>query len=426
MCSSDLAVLVGIDGIQDSDIKDYTKYKIFDIEFEGPVKKGWDDFEKAQDPEQLKKENDQNLYLKLTSAGVKDTNNNGILEPEELMKAEGTLNLTNEIYPATPDISMLKDLGPGVNTLYLNGNQIESIPEGVFDNMTNLTVLYIAGNKFNSLPENIFKNNSNLLELDLASNSIQNLSSKTFEPLKELTILDLSSSGYQSLPEDLLKYNTNLQEIYLYDNELKSIPENFFADKKYLRDVHLTGNMLTKLPDSLSKCRRLNKLWAYENKIKEIPESLTNLKHLCNIDLSNNLISKVPEKFWIQISTNVKNHGDTESKLDVSNNLISDIPFEKMAKAGSKKFVKIDVSRNLLRSDIDDAYKQVLESVGIVLSNDNKNCYQPQKTVIDAKATAAKGKIVLTQDLDMVEAGIWITTEGVSETPALPDKGSFP
>lgn len=419
------AVLVGIDGIQDSDIKDYTKYKTFDIEFEGPVKKGWDDFEKDQDAEQLKKENDKNLYLKLTSAGVKDANNNGILEPEELMKAEGTLNLTNEIYPATPDISMLKDLGPGVNTLYLNGNQIESIPEGLFDNMTNLTVLYIAGNKLSSLPEDIFKNNSNLLELDLASNSIQNLSSKTFEPLKELNILDLSSSGYQSLPEDLLKYNSNLQEIYLYDNELKTIPENFFADKRYLRDVHLNGNMLTKLPASLSGCKRLNKLWAYENKITEIPEGLTNLRHLCNIDLSNNLISKVPEKFWVQISTNVKNHGDTESKLDISNNLISDIPFEKMAKAGSKKFVKIDVSRNLLRSDIDDKYKQVLESAGIVLSNESKNFYQPQKTVIDAKATAAKGKIVLTQDLDMVEAGIWITTEGVNETPLFLTKEDF-
>ena len=419
------AVLVAMDDVQDSDIKDYTKYKTFDIEFEGPVKKGWDDFEKAQDAEKVKEENDKNLYLKLTASGVKDINNNGVLEPEELMKAEGTLNLTNEIYPATPDISMLKDLGPGVNTLYLNGNQIESIPEGLFDNMTNLTVLYIAGNKITNLPENVFRNNKNLVELDLASNSIQNLSNKIFEPLKELRILDLSSSGYRSIPEDLLKYNNDIKEIYLYDNELKTIPEKFFENKKYLSDVHLNGNMLTKLPDSLSGCRRLNKLWAYENRIKEIPEGFASLKHLCSIDLSNNIISKVPEKFWVQVSANVKAHGTSESKLDVSNNMISEIPFEKMANAGSKKFVKFDVSRNLLKGDIDSEYEKVLKSAGIALSNQIKNAYQPQKTLVNADATAAKGKIVLTQDLDMVEAGIWITTDGVNETPLFLTKTDF-
>lgn len=57
------------------------------------------------------------------------------------------------------DISLLKGLSDKITTVELTGNKITEIPEGLFDNMTNLTTVYLGNNYISKLPENLFKNN---------------------------------------------------------------------------------------------------------------------------------------------------------------------------------------------------------------------------------------------------------------------------
>ena len=49
-------------------------------------------------------------------------------------------------------------------------NQLSELPDGVFDNLTNLEELYLQNNQLNDLPDGIFSRLTSLTTLDLNGN----------------------------------------------------------------------------------------------------------------------------------------------------------------------------------------------------------------------------------------------------------------
>ena len=57
-----------------------------------------------------------------------------------------------------------------VETLWLNGNRLTTLPETVFIGLPNLKRLYLYHNRINYIPKNLFKPLKNLIHLDLSLN----------------------------------------------------------------------------------------------------------------------------------------------------------------------------------------------------------------------------------------------------------------
>ena len=114
--------------------------------------------------------------------------------------------------------------------------------------------------------------------------------------------LDASRCEYRVLPP-VLYVGHEAQEaladlvlVDIGDNKLEALPSGFlmwFASLRYLR---LAGNRLVKLPkDELGKMGRLEVLKLNSNDLEAVPPSVGELRHLRELDVSNNRIRELPE-----------------------------------------------------------------------------------------------------------------------------------
>uniref|UniRef100_A0A8C4N9S6 Variable lymphocyte receptor B n=1 Tax=Eptatretus burgeri TaxID=7764 RepID=A0A8C4N9S6_EPTBU len=121
--------------------------------------------------------------------------------------------------------------------LDLRTNKLQSLPNGVFDKLTQLTILYLQYNQLQSLPIGVFDKLTqltNLTYLNLNTNQLQSLPNGVFDKLTKLTNLYLEHNQLQSLPDSHIHYFiTNivslnilpdgskasaLQSLYVYNN----------------------------------------------------------------------------------------------------------------------------------------------------------------------------------------------------------------
>ncbi|XP_036355967.1 leucine-rich repeat-containing protein 4-like isoform X2 [Octopus sinensis] len=85
--------------------------------------------------------------------------------------------------------SIPQPIPPNVEYLYLNGNNIDKIEIGTFDDLTRLTYLSLSSNDIKELKPDTFRNLSSLTSLYLSHNDIQAINEKTFQNLSSLKTL---------------------------------------------------------------------------------------------------------------------------------------------------------------------------------------------------------------------------------------------
>ena len=406
-----LAVLVnGMMG-GSADKKDqFDKYTKADLHFKAPIKKGFTGYDDPTDPEAQKKRNADNLTLKLIDAGVKDLDDDGKLSPEELQKATGHLDLSGEKIAKTPDISMLKDLGPGVTGIELSSNDITEIPAGLFDKMTGLTHINIYGNKLESLPKGIFDNNEYLSTLWMSGNKLKDLDKGLLAKNKYIKEIDLSNNGIEKLPEGFLKDASRLETFYASENKLTSL-DGVLGDKyRRLRIINVNDNELTALPEAFGKYKSLEELRANNNRLKALPKTMDQLNRLVSLYLENNEIESLPESLWLRMADNANKYATKYPNLIVKGNLLKDIPFDKIAAKASGqrvRFNKFDVSCNYLKSTLTDAELAIIKKAGVTIKDTHDNYYQPQRSAMNAQVSYAEGKVKVSQDLDLLQMFYW-------------------
>lgn len=401
----ELAVLNTMMQGQISDKGDFDKYVKANLVFESPVIKGWQGFDLADKPGFDQAKNDDNLRLKLIDQRV-DTNGDGNISKEELQKAKGKLDLSNEKIGPTPDVSILKDLGPGVTELYLDANGIKSLPDGFFDNMTGIGHISLSGNQLTTLPAKAFAKNTKLHTLWMEGNQLTELAPDLLANNPGLLELAISRNQITSLPKGLLANNTKLQKLYASGNGLTSIDDDTFGRMKRLEGIQLGDNRLTHLPDAIGNLERLAELNLENNLLTDIPKNMSKLRNLYKVNLSNNRIKALDDGFWLRMARNSASMSNKYPDLDVSGNLLTDIPFDKML-AQKGKFNKFDVSRNYLPAKISQEEADKLQSLGITIGAGMSNRYQPQMTAMNVSLKAEAGQLTLSQDMDMLQMALW-------------------
>ena len=102
--------------------------------------------------------------------------------------------------------------------LFLHGNSLASLPDGVFDELTMLTRLNLNGNSLAPLPAGIFDGLTALRRLELERNSLASLPAGVFDNFTELQGLLLKNNRLASLPDDIFDPLTELTELELQGN----------------------------------------------------------------------------------------------------------------------------------------------------------------------------------------------------------------
>lgn len=105
-----------------------------------------------------------------------------------------------------------------------NNLSAESFAEGVFDNLSNLTLLDIAINPLGSIPEGIFDSLSSLDYLSAYETGITEIPVGTFDSLSNLETLEFNENPIKSIPAGALTGLTSLKTLGLAMNRLETIP----------------------------------------------------------------------------------------------------------------------------------------------------------------------------------------------------------
>ncbi|KOA75063.1 NEAT domain-containing protein [Clostridium botulinum] len=349
-------VLAGPMGGVKKDIGDFSKYKKAKIVFNNEYKKGWNGFERDKKVVDYNK----NLTTALIEAGV-DKDGNGIITEDEIASIKEELNISVK---SIKDISFLKNLGSDIKRLYLIGNYIDKLPEGIFDKLTNLEVLYLNGNNIKELPIGVFDKLTNLKELQLNQNNIEEIPNGIFDKLVNLKSLVISDNPLKKADFSTLNKLNKLEYLSIENCNLKEIPKEIF---------------------NLGKLTTFN---ASRNNISIVPKEIIKLKDLKELNLSSNYIEEIPQELY----TNLPNL----QVLQMNDNLLKSIPLDVFYK--SPKLRSLDFIMNKLDK---------IPEVPNEFKKKKSTWAYPQKTYMDIKLSAKDGKITWTQNLSGMDMIVW-------------------
>nr|WHT11143.1 toll like receptor 7 [Oostethus manadensis] len=200
-----------------------------------------------------------------------------------------------------------------LRALYLDGNQLSSIPKGL---PPDLLLLSLEVNHIYDLSHANLSAIKNVETLYLGQNcyyrnpcnSSYQIEAGAFLQLNNLTLLSLKSNNLSFIPHQL---PTGLKELYLYNNNIEEVTENDFKNLTNLEILDISGNCprCYNAPFPCTPCRnnsalqisksafrtlaKLKTLRMHSNSLKTVlPEWFSSAKELRVLDLSSNYLAK--------------------------------------------------------------------------------------------------------------------------------------
>ena len=381
------AALVSVMG-SESDKGDYDKYMKADITFTS-LEKGWKGYDK--------KDANQTLVDVLIEKGA-DTNNDGEITQEELAAFdgdEGSLDLANR---NLSNIDLLKGLSDKITELDLSGNKITEIPEGFFDNMTNLEYVDLNSNHIKALPENAFKNTKKLKWINIRANNLTEIKKDTLSGLDKLVYLELDNNSIASVEAGALDGDTSLKQLSISGNELNALPDHLLDDAGDTIDfIELSNNEFVKLPNCINAAtKKLRKISAFNNALEDISNiDFTKMSNLEEVNFYKNYIAQVPDGTFAK---NKKLYS-----VDFHDNQISNIT----EKAFPETFEN-DYDGVLHKLDLTLNNIKVVDPAVMKKSDTAINKFYPQKNAMNLELKEDNGqKISWSQDLSVLDLAFW-------------------
>ncbi len=188
-----------------------------------------------------------------------------------------------------------QDIPAEAVVVYLAGNEVTSIPDGVFSHLTQCNTLNLGYNKISALENLDFSGMGSLQSLWLGFNQISEIQSGVFVGLKKLTSLWLENNQISSSDAHAFSGLESLVVLVLKSNKLSVVEQRMFAGLKNLNEFNLDNNGIYSIADqAFRELQSLEVLHLSQNKISILPEGLfMGLKKLRQIILTDNQISVI-------------------------------------------------------------------------------------------------------------------------------------
>lgn len=280
-----------------------------------------------------------------------------------------------------------------LDQLYLQDNNIHSLPTSSFTNFEFINFTSLAGNPMRVIEDEAFKD-VQIKRLDLSNCLLHSVSSKAFKGLeRSLESLDLSANRLKDIPDTLLDDFDIIKDLRLSDNMLSISPNVSFNGFKYsIKELYLLGedmnyvsmkqmgmmrNLRTvglasiksngKLTDDQFQdfAPGLEELSLVSANVGRIDKNaFSHVPSISKLDLSNNKISSIDNDAFRELNAlkslkmsnalyftklpNLALHSLTSMiTLDLSDNHIRDIPLDSFHKMSQLKFLYLQVIFNI-------------------------------------------------------------------------------
>jgi Leucine-rich repeat (LRR) protein len=271
----------------------------------------------------------ETMKVKLTGQGLEHFP----LEVLQLTKLKSLDLSDNSIPEISGDIALLAAL----QTLYVNNNKLESIPISV-RTLTNLKDLQLSGNLLPEIPEFVgnltnlttLRADNNKLTFILASvGMLKSLSTLSFEEnevyslplelgsLSALTALDFDAPKLTNPPPEIVKDGVRriidyLRKMFggrksgnlkLHREGLVKVPTQIF-ELTALQSLDISDNLISLIPEDIGILTKLCTLNIERNeKVAHLPDTMSVLTNLTSLSLEGTDISHIP--LWVGAFTSL-------------------------------------------------------------------------------------------------------------------------
>uniref|UniRef100_A0A667YIF0 Protein flightless-1 homolog n=1 Tax=Myripristis murdjan TaxID=586833 RepID=A0A667YIF0_9TELE len=259
--------------------------------------------------------------------------------PEELASLQKLEHLSvshNSLTTLHGELSSL----PNLRAVVARANNLKNsgVPDDIFQ-LDDLSVLDLSYNQLTEIPRDL-ENSRNMLVLNLSHNGIDSIPNQLFINLTDLLYLDLSDNKLDSLPPQMRRL-VHLQTLILNNNPLMHAQLRQLPAMVALQTLHLRNTQRTQsnMPTSLEGLTHLADVDLSCNDLTRVPECLYSLGSLKRLNLSSNQISELSLCIdqWTQLET-----------LNLSRNQLTSLP---SAICKLSKLKKLYVNSNKLDFD---------------------------------------------------------------------------
>lgn len=176
----------------------------------------------------------------------------------------------------------------------ISRNSLKKLPLRL-NELKNLKDLYVNKNKLTSLGSEI-TSCSNLEILEIQDNPLENISKEIAKmtALRELTIREIAKNC--TIPSELWSM-TNLTKLRITYAHLTEIPTSI-SGFKHLNELCLANNSISKVPEELYTLKNITYLNLGFNKIKSLSPSIKALENLDYLGVYYNPLMKIPEEIY--------------------------------------------------------------------------------------------------------------------------------
>ncbi|XP_072051043.1 podocan-like [Amphiura filiformis] len=240
--------------------------------------------------------------------------------------------------------------------LYLSENSLRDLPNGWLTGASNLSILdmtramYIDNDPDVDIPAYTFPGVAPVLEtLILSGNGIREIKPLAFSPLQSLRELDLSQNLLRFLPRGCFSPNLALEYINLRSNKIKSFVEQLFSEGTGLRMVELSleDNQIENLTrEGFANMDKLEILNLASNNILELDSYVfSRLRFLRKLELQDNVLINITYYSFLFLFS--------IEELYLQNNKLPIVPNV----ANLSRLTILDLSRNKISYIHPDAFK---------------------------------------------------------------------
>lgn len=150
-----------------------------------------------------------------------------------------------------------------------DSNRIHKLTAGTFPVMK-LKWLHLVQNEIDSIDDFTFANLTSLGELDLKNNRLTKIGRNTFARLFGLSRLVLDSNDIHTIEVGAFADLSRLKKISVRDNKLKVIVDDVFDGPNKLESLFLGSNEIENIENYLFTLNSLKELWLDDNRIEDI------------------------------------------------------------------------------------------------------------------------------------------------------------